>query len=168
MIFSAGHLLEVGRVIKTHGYEGKLRFELFNGIEINQKEPIFMMFDHKPVPFFMTEISTKNPFIVGLQDVTTLTHAQQFLNKALYLPILDTDTDEDDDSVVGYQVVDNNLGNLGPVKEVIENSAQDLLLVTYGDKELLIPFVDAIVEDINDDSRVIIVTVPDGLIHIDQ
>ena len=61
MIFSAGHLLEVGRVIKTHGYEGKLRFELFNGIEINQKEPIFMMFDHKPVPFFINEISTKKP-----------------------------------------------------------------------------------------------------------
>ena len=168
MIFSAGHLLEVGRVIKTHGYEGKLRFELFNGIEINQKEPIFMMFDHKPVPFFINEISTKNPYIVAIQDVSNLEHAQSFLSKALYLPVDQLDFDEDEDTLIGYLVVDNNLGNLGPVKEVIENSAQDLLLITYGQKEILIPFVDAIVEDVNDDARVIIVTVPDGLIQLDS
>ena len=52
MIFSTGPLTEVGRVIKTHGYDGNLRFEIFNGIEIDLKEPVFMMFDHKPVPFF--------------------------------------------------------------------------------------------------------------------
>ena len=168
MIFSAGQLLEVGRVIKTHGYEGKLRIELFNGIEINQKEPIFMMFDHKPVPFFMTEISAKNPHIVAISDVSDLDHAQSFLNKGIYLPITQLDSEEDDDSIIGYQVIDDKLGNLGVVKEVIENSAQDLLLIEAADKEILIPFVDAIVQDINDKDGVILVEVPEGLIDIDN
>jgi 16S rRNA processing protein RimM len=163
MIFSPGPITEVGRVIKTHGYEGNLRFEIFNSIDINLKEPIFMMFDHKPVPFFIIEMSKSNPYIVSLTDVNTLEHAQSFLNKSLYLPIFD-DTSEEEDSYIGFEVSDTKAGLLGPVTDVQDNGAQDLLVVNYNGKELLIPFVEELLEDVNEEKRTIIFNLPEGLI----
>lgn len=166
MIFSTGPLTEVGRVIKTHGYEGKLRFELFNGIEIDLKEPVFMMFDHKPVPFFLKEISKANPHIVAVIDVDSLEHAQQFLSKALYLPALET-VDDDDDSYIGFEVFDTNIGSLGKIKEIMENAAQDIIVVDYNGRDLMIPFVDELIEEVNETKRTIVFRLPDGLIQLD-
>ncbi len=166
MIFSTGPLTEVGRVIKTHGYEGKLRFELFNGIEIDSKEPVFMMFDHKPVPFFLLEISKSNPHIVKLQDVDTLEQAQLFLSKSLYLPAIET-VDEEEDSFVGFEVIDTTIGPLGTIKEIMENAAQDIILVEYQGRDLLIPFVEELIESIDESKRTILFNLPEGLITLE-
>lgn len=167
MIFSTGPLNEVGRIIKTHGYEGKLRFELFHDIEIDIKEPVFMMFDHKPVPFFITEISKSNPYIVAIEGIKDLDRAQHFLNKSVYLPILD-ETDNEEDDFIGFEVFDVTLGKLGVVKSVMENAAQDIIVVDYQQRELMIPFVDALIESFDEDARTIVFRLPDGLINIDE
>ncbi|MFT5725583.1 MAG: 16S rRNA processing protein RimM [Bacteroidia bacterium] len=167
MISSPGPLLEVGRVIKTHGYEGKVRFEIFNSIDIDSKEPIFMMFDHKPVPFFITEISTKNPYIVAIDNITTLDQAQQLLGKGLYLPKFH-EPEEEEDTLIGYTIFDTTHGRIGTVKEITDNGAQDLLVVEFEDKEIMIPFVDELVESISDSEQTITFNLPDGLIQIDK
>ncbi|MEQ1664581.1 MAG: ribosome maturation factor RimM [Bdellovibrionales bacterium] len=72
--------------------------------------------------------------------------------------------------LLGFEVVDKNLGLLGLVKGFWSNGAQDLLLIDYimGDKparEIMIPFVKDFIENINFESKKIEMILPDGLLE---
>ncbi len=166
MIFSTGPLTEVGRILRTHGYEGNVRIDIYDSIEINFKEPLFLMFDQKPVPFFVLEHSKSNPYIAKLDGILSLEDAQKLLGKSIYLPE-ELFEEEDEDSFVGYTAKDTNFGTIGVVREIIENSAQDLLVVMRDEKEILIPFVEEFVVELNDEHKIIVLNLPDGLLDID-
>ena len=117
--------------------------------------------------FFINEISKKNPYIVNIVDVDTLEDAQRFLSKSVYLPALET-LEEEEDSFVGFEVLDTNIGSLGVVKEIMENAAQDIIVVAYQGKDLMIPFVEELIEEINETNRTILFNLPEGLINLDE
>lgn len=165
MILDIHSLLEIGKISKTHGYEGNVRIELDEHIEISKEEPLFLMFDQKPVPFFMSEISQKRPYIIHFDDVDTIDQAKELIGKSLYLPILENE-DDAEMSFIDYEVIDQNLGSIGKIAEIIENASQDLLVVKQGDKEILIPFVDEFIEHVNDDNMEIHMIIPEGLIDM--
>ncbi len=68
--------------------------------------------------------------------------------------------------VDGYRVVDEATGPLGPVVEVREMPTQDLLVVEHGGAEVLIPFVNEFVREIDEDEGVVRVRVPQSLIDL--
>lgn len=78
----------------------------------------------------------------------------------------------DDPDVVGFTVEDVRFGVLGHVAEVIEGPAQDLLMVAAEDaaapSEILIPFVDALVPEIDARSRIVRTAIPEGLLHLEE
>lgn len=166
MIFSTGPLTEVGRIQKTHGYEGNVRIDIFDSIEIDFKEPLFLMFDQKPVPFFVLQHSSTNPFISKIDGIDSLEQAQKLVGKSVYLPeiVFEEDIEE---TFVGFTAKDSTFGTIGTVKEIIENSAQDLIVITRGDKEILIPFVDDFIIEINETHKIMVLQLPEGLLDLE-
>lgn len=67
--------------------------------------------------------------------------------------------------LIGFDVRDRAAGFVGTVIDVIENKAQSLLVVDARDHEVLIPLVDAIVVDINNETATITTVAPDGLLE---
>ncbi len=72
-----------------------------------------------------------------------------------------------------WTVVDAQLGPIGPLLRVEERPAQSLLVVARATEEdkgedaaVLIPFVDELVESIDDVTRTIVVRVPAGLLDL--
>jgi 16S rRNA processing protein RimM len=54
--------------------------------------------------------------------------------------------------------------DLGPVVDVINLPGQDVLAINYQDREVLIPFVRAIVPDVDVNAKKIRVILPEGLL----
>lgn len=69
-----------------------------------------------------------------------------------------------DSNLVGCSVVTLDGIHIGEVKDVLHLPAQDLLVVLTGDREVLIPFVDQIVPEVDTERRVIVINPPDGLL----
>ena len=66
----------------------------------------------------------------------------------------------------GWSVLDDEVGFVGIVSDVIDNSAQSLLEVRLGESVSLIPIVDEIVRDIDVANETIRVSVPNGLLDL--
>lgn len=69
-----------------------------------------------------------------------------------------------DSNLVGCSVVTVDKIQVGVVKDVLHLPAQDVLVVWTGETEVLIPFVDHMVPEVNTESRIIVIDPPDGLL----
>lgn len=72
------------------------------------------------------------------------------------------------DGLTGFEIRDINAGVIGVVEDVLENPGQVLLSVKRngGGDNVLIPLVDAFIEGIDEDARLIDVALPDGLLEL--
>ena len=165
MKFATGPLVELGYISKPHGYDGWVRVELVNDIEFNTTEPLFLMFNQKPVPFFIEQKKGSNPTFVKLQFVHSIDEAQSICGTKVYIES-DFDASFEEHSILGYLIIDEQAGEIGPIEEIIENPGQDLLQTTYQNNSCLIPFVDAFVLDIDHTNQTVYVKLPDGLLDM--
>lgn len=69
-----------------------------------------------------------------------------------------------DEGIIGYAVIDDEAGQVGKVAEVIDNRAQQLILVDGAFGEVLVPFVDAIVLSVDDERKTVVTCMPSGLL----
>ena len=64
--------------------------------------------------------------------------------------------------LIGFSVVDGRLGRIGRLAEISEMPASDMLVVEGASGDILIPAVEEMISSIDDISRTIHVTLPDG------
>lgn len=172
--------MAIGKFQKTHALQGEL-----NAIVDVQEDyaeddkPFIVDVDGIYVPFYIESIRPKGStsYLVKLAGVDSQEEARQFVNKEIYamrsdlIDYFETDgeTFVDPDDIEGYEVVDSRLGDLGKVKEVNDATANVLLVVDTPDgDELLVPFVDEFVEEIDQDNKRIVVSLPEGLLEINS
>lgn len=70
---------------------------------------------------------------------------------------------------VGMAVVDEALGKLGTVVDIIANPGQNLLIVdcpSYGKSDVMIPCVDEFIVDVDEEEGVIRTSIPAGLLKL--
>ncbi|MBU1821567.1 MAG: PRC-barrel domain-containing protein, partial [Bacteroidetes bacterium] len=68
--------------------------------------------------------------------------------------------------IQGFEVVDENLGVLGTVREVYSVSTQNLIALDYRGVEVLIPIVDDIVLTADREKNQVLVNLPEGLLQV--
>ncbi len=166
MKFSPGPLSKVGRITRTHGYEGNVRIDFEDSYNFDQKEPLFLMFHQKPVPFFITAFSGSNPFVVTLYTVDNLEKAQQLLGKDVFASN-PGEQDEDELTWIGFQLVDTQIGEIGTIENIIENTAQDIIVTTHKGQECLIPFVKDFIDSVDEDNQTLYLNLPQGLLDLE-
>ncbi len=68
--------------------------------------------------------------------------------------------------IIGFDVIDNNLGKIGAIVDVNQGVAQDIIIVDLGnDKSCMIPSVKEFVKQIDNDNRKIMVELIEGMIE---
>jgi hypothetical protein len=68
--------------------------------------------------------------------------------------------------IVGFTVVDTEKGELGAVSEVLEYPTQAILQIMHGKKEILIPILDHVIQNVDRDKKILTITAPEGLIDM--
>lgn len=68
------------------------------------------------------------------------------------------------DAVIGYEVVDARAGLLGTVQGIMTTTIDILAVTDARGRELLLPLLEGVVDEVDDAARVLRVDVPDGLL----
>lgn len=163
----------IGYVSKTRGLKGELQlyfqYEDYDMLDINH---LFIKIAHRLVPFFVREVKmlkNKTGYFF-LEDVTSIAQAQELVGKEVYideslLPQKDPYEFSLGD-LVGFQVFDKTYGNIGEILEVRTFPQQNIAVVQHQHRELLFPLNDDFIVAIDEDSEVLSVDLPDGLVAI--
>lgn len=70
------------------------------------------------------------------------------------------------DTVVGFKVIDSEKGEIGTVDQLSSPTSNPLLHIKVKFTEVLIPFVDEVVQNVDHEKREIHVTCPPGLLDL--
>mgnify|MGYP001195993450 CR=1 FL=1 len=162
-----------GTIYKLHGYKGDVNIYNDNDISLNFKdiEFFFIKDNNELVPYFFEKIRNKkkNVLLVKFEDVDSEEDALKIFKKEVYLPkslIQEKEVLNQKKIIVGFDVIDKRLGNIGRVEFVNESTTQSLIIVKGKEKEFFIPFHEQFVLKIILDKKIIQVDIPKDLINI--
>lgn len=165
--------LRVGRLVKAHGLKGGLKLELYTdnpearfveGAEFTLQVPEASPWHGKTLKVREYRVMNGNP-VVFFDGVDERSAAESLVRAILWI---DQDLEEVEDNawfdhqLVGLDVVREDVV-VGRVVRVDHFPAQDLLIVKAGDREIMVPFVQAIVPTVDIEAGRVIVTPPAGL-----
>lgn len=166
------HLAVLGRVTRPHGLKGALKVRLAEGIipQIGIEEPVFILLQGGPVPFFVAERPHVNggSLVLKLEGIDTIEAAEKFTGKEIHIAPEKLLTEEKTGLhvLVGYAVTDVNLGSIGAVSGVMELPYQSVLEVEHRGKQLLIPAIEPIIRAIDAKGKRLTVETPEGLVDL--
>ena len=166
------NLKVLGTVTRSHGLKGFFKVNIHSaGMHpIEKDEPVFIQLQGGPVPFFVEECSaaSHDVWTMKLEEIDSLEAADKFVGKemlmqeASFVGIKTEATNE----LVGFRVEDFKKGDIGLVSGILETAQHPVLEIDFEDKLILVPWVDAIVKEIDMDARTIKIEAPDGLIDL--
>ena len=165
---------QLGYIVRTHGVKGQVVafFDVDYPEDYEELESVFLQLNGKLVPFFINalDIQPNGRIILKFEDVDSIVEAEKLKNIPLYLP-LDQLPELDEDQfyfheVIGYSVVDEQLGELGTIREIYEMPHQDLMAMDYQGVEVLIPVQDELILRADKTARKLYVNLPEGLVDI--
>jgi 16S rRNA processing protein RimM len=166
--------LRVGRLTKAHGLKGAIKLELYTddperrfvpGAEFSLQVPDSSPWHGKHL--VLRELRWYNAIPVGFfEGVDDRTAAEGLLKAILWVENVDEEEAEPDawydHQLVGLAVLRDG-EKVGEVARVDHFPAQDLLIVKSGGREVMVPFVSAIVPEVDLAAGVLHVTPPAGL-----
>lgn len=161
--------LEIGKIVNTRGLKGEVKVvpwadypEIF--------EEISFVYGKDEKRYLIENVKyQKNNVILKLEGVDTIEIAEKLKNTVLYVR-KDTFGDMDEGTffvadLIGLDVFDENDTFLGKLSDVFTAGGADVYTVkNEGEKDLLLPALKSVVNEINLEEGFIKVTVPDGLL----
>ena len=166
--------IHIGRMVASFGLKGELILKHALGKKTMLKgiEAVFIeMNKGSYLPYFIESSKAKDheEIYVKLEGIDTRESANRITTKNVWL--LDTDFRNIADktspiSLLGYQLICDEEGKLGPIEEVIEQPHQVLLRISLDGKEALIPLHAETLDGIDHKKKEVHVTLPDGLLDI--
>lgn len=164
---------KIGFIMKPHGLKGQvtLSLDLEAPDNFDQIKTLFIEVKEKLLPFFIETISAKgNKAYLKLEGIETPEDAQLLARSSVYLPKSSRPKSERgefyDDEIVGFEVIDNNIGALGKITAIVQAGPNRLLAVAYNQKEILIPLNGPFVDSVNKRKKRMTVTLPEGFLEI--
>ena len=165
---------QFGYISKVHGLHGEVvivldvdypeEYENIQHLFIEQKSRLIPFFLEHFVPQPGNKVLAKFEDFDRVEDVSTLVGAE------LFLPLTELPKLEDDQyffhELVGFEVIDIAKGPIGRVEQIYDLQTQDLLGVTYLNKEILIPIQDGIIQKVDKTEKKVHCQLPEGLIDI--
>ena len=166
--------LRVGRLTKAHGLKGAIKLELYTddperrfvpGAEFSLQVPDSSPWHGKHLT--LRELRWYNGHPVGFfEGVDDRTAAEGLVKAILWVEHVDEESPESDawydHQLVGLAVLRDG-ERIGEVTHVDHLPAQDLLIVKSRGREVMVPFVSAIVPEVDIEAGTLTVTPPPGL-----
>ena len=162
---------EIGYISKTHGLKGHIILRLNELINIDEEaiKSVFLDINGSQVPYFIEECRPNNTgYIVKLETIDTVDTSKKLIGKkAFALPDFILENDESLNEFIGYTIIDSRLGNIGNIAAVDEKTDNAIVKVIHpSGVEIILPFNDDFIIEIDDDLKTIEFNTPEGLIEM--
>jgi len=164
---------KVGYIMRSHGLKGEvtISLDLEAPADWENLKSIFVEKKSQLVPYFIEGISVRNDkAFIKLEDVNTAEHAALLKGGSLYLP---KDSRPKlakgefySEEVIGFEVFDDAHGPLGFVEDVEQAGPNRFLILSYIQKEVMIPVSGPFIKSINRTKKTVHVSLPEGFLDI--
>ena len=166
--------ISIGYTKKTKGVKGDLKVEV-DDIYINdflKATVVFLSQQGKEMPFFVEKIKNERELLLKLEDIDSKEQAHELMSKEMFLRESDVTVEaveEVSDLIFGFlvnfEIKDKTYGKVGAIFEILDLPQQELAVVIYEEKEILIPLHEELILDIDKESRVVLMDLPDGILE---
>ncbi|GAB2769066.1 16S rRNA processing protein RimM [Hymenobacter luteus] len=168
---------ELGLVVKPHGLKGFVvaAFDVDNLDDYRKLKSVWVELPTTPGKLTEYTVEKFQPqsterALVKFKGLDRIEEAEPLRNAKLWRPLTELPALPDDQfyfhDVIGYLVVDEQLGELGTVETFYELPQQDVLAMRYKGQEILIPVVDELILHADQPARKLHVNLPEGLLDV--
>ena len=164
--------IELGVIQRKQGLQGHIVLHLHeHGGEYLHLKALYVQIDHTFVPYNVEKfLHQHHSAVVKLQGIDNPQVAHNLVGLAAFVPqamlqkvypskLLSVK------KLIGYYTTDIKLGFLGPVRTMYTSTQQYILGIDFQNKELLVPYHEAIVKRVNHMQQTITVQLPSGFIE---
>ena len=162
---------EIGYISKTHGLKGHVILRLNELVRIDDEaiKSIFLELNGSQVPYFIEECRPNNAgYILKLETIDVVETSKKLIGKkAFALSDFILEEEESLNEFIGYTIIDSKLGNIGIISDVDEKTDNVIIKVMHpSGKEIILPFNNDFIIEIDDDLKTIEFNAPEGLIEM--
>ena len=165
--------ITIGKLGKPHGISGAFRFLFDRELKSKKKLPDHFMIrsGNNYLPWFIKKLEWTgfNEGIILFEEINTPEKAKAFSGSPLCLNESEAKTYFKEsagelDFLIGFKAIIDE--QPGIIEEISEMPGQTLLHIKLNGKEIMIPFVEDFVVEINRRKKEITFELPDGLVEI--
>lgn len=168
---------ELGSVVKPHGLKGFVvaAFDVDNLDEYRKLKSVWVELPTalgKLTEYTVEKLQPQSNerALVKFKGIDRIEEAEPLRNAKLWRPLTELPDLQDNQfyfhDVIGYTVVDEQLGELGTVETFYELPQQDVLSMRYKGQEILIPVADELILHADQPARKLHVNLPEGLLEV--
>ena len=176
------NLQQIAQVLKSNGTDGELvmGFREIAPEDINLNEPVFIVFDGLPVPFFIESFTKRgnSKALVRLTDICSMEDAEEITGKAIYieesnLPELSLEEDGYA-ALIGWTLLspveeseyseDMEVEEIGEITDFIDIPNNPCIEVETESGAVMIPLHEDLILSVDPEYQEIIMQIPAGLI----
>jgi len=175
------NLIEIGVVQKLHGLNGEMTASISDSVFDDVKRCPYFVFeiDGIFVPFFISSyrFRSDSSILLKLDGVDSQESAQDFCGLTFYFDrkcftkkeAEEYDTvEEEEDSFIGYTVIDKTSGTLGKIVDIDDQTANVLFIIERDGEEIMVPAADDLVVSIDNETKEIVMDLPLGLLNMSE
>ncbi len=160
----------LGKILKPFSYKGELKIyiEDFYIDQIKELDSFLLKIQGSYIPFTIKAITKNksNIFRISLDGIDSEDLAKKLTGIEIYSEnnLIKSENLKTNKNYIFIDfVIYNNNSIIGKVIDIIENKNQDLFVVVFNEKRILIPLVDEFVVKIDNDNKKILMNLPEGL-----
>ena len=179
-------MLQIAQVLKSNGTDGELvlGFRDIAPEDINLQEPVFIIFDGLPVPFYIESFTKRGntKALVRLTDIRSMEDVEEIAGKAVYVEddqIPEMSLEEDGfAALVGWTLLtpvgdfstslemteDVEVAEVGEITDFIDIPNNPCIEVETENGAVMIPLHEDLILSIDPEYQEIIMQIPAGLI----
>ena len=182
-------MLQIAQVLKSNGTDGELvlGFREIAPEDINLQEPVFIIFDGLPVPFYIESFTKRGntKALVRLTDIRSMEDVEEIAGKAVYIEddqAPEMSLEEDGfAALVGWMVLtpqipdrvgdddmevtdDMELMEVGEITEFFDIPNNPCIEVETENGAVMIPLHEDLIISLDPEYQEVIMKIPEGLI----
>jgi 16S rRNA processing protein RimM len=174
------NLQQVAQVLKSNGTDGELvmGFREIAPEDINLNEPVFIIFDGLPVPFYIESFAKRGntKALVRLTDICSIEDVEEIAGKPVYIEadnLPEMSLEEDGyAALVGWMVLtpenaddmDSDLYEVGEITDFIDIPNNPCIEVETENGAIMIPLHEDLILSLDPEYQEIIMQIPAGLL----
>ncbi len=170
-------MLQIAQVLKSNGTDGELvmGFREIAPEDINLKEPVFIVFDGLPVPFYIESFTKRGntKALVRLTGICSMEDVEEITGKAVYIEddqLPEMSLEEDGfAALVGWLLLtpaedEEALIEVGEITDFLDIPKNPCIEVETENGAVMIPLHEDLILSVDPEYQEIIMQIPAGLI----
>ena len=166
-------MIRIGKIVATHGINGSLILSHVVGKSTWLKKKHVLLVEMQKgsyIPYFITEFKPNNEkeYIIELEDIDKIEAAKKLVTKQVYVDesILSDFAGQSPLLWIGFILIDKNIGEIGPIEDVVHSGNQWLAKLTCQNSEVLVPLIDQFIAKVDIKAKTVRVILPEGLLEV--